>query len=424
MTHISIPYGTGYQEADLDETKVAVEVLDPSVKRMEKTPEELIEAALDYPIGTKRLEEMVVPEDKITIMVDDQTRPGPHTSMCRALIRRLNEAGVPDQNITFVIATGSHGAPTQEQLHKILGGLEERIRVHVHDCQDGTHVYMGNTPTMDVPIYLDRFVAESDFIVTTGLIAPHHVAGFSGGRKSIVPGVVSLDTLRKHHSLPIRPYEPAINYFEDNPFHKIALEAAKMVKVRFILNVVQDIHKQITKAVAGDLEQAHLKGVAFCRQANTVDVHGLADVVISSPGGAPRDIDLWQSQKALSVAELLCTGKDCTFILCARAEKGIPQLFVDWMTHASCPQEVVERFRKEGFGIGSNKAFMYARALIKGRIILVSEGLTEEQAHSVMMDWAPDLQTAVNMVMESGTPKKIMVVPRAVNIIPNILPEN
>ena len=147
-------------------------------------------------------------------------------------------------------------------------------------------------------------------------------------------------------------------------------------------------------------------------------------MVISSPGGAPRDIDLWQSQKALSVAELLCTGKDCTFILCARAEKGIPQLFVDWMTHASCPQEVVERFRKEGFGIGSNKAFMYARALIKGRIILVSEGLTEEQAHSVMMDWAPDLQTAVNMVMESGTPKKIMVVPRAVNIIPNILPEN
>ena len=99
MTHISIPYGIGYQEADLDDTKVAVEILDPSVKKVEKTPEELIEAALDHPIGTKRLEEMVVPEDKITIMVDDQTRPGPHTSMCRALIRRLNEAGVPDQNI-------------------------------------------------------------------------------------------------------------------------------------------------------------------------------------------------------------------------------------------------------------------------------------------------------------------------------------
>lgn len=104
---------------------------------------------------------------------------------------------------------------------------------------------MGNTKTCDVPIYLDRFVAESNFIVTTGMIAPHHVAGFSGGRKSIVPGVVSLDTLKIHHSLPIRPYEPAINYFENNPFHLVALEAARMVKVRFILNVVQDIHKQI-----------------------------------------------------------------------------------------------------------------------------------------------------------------------------------
>ena len=421
MKHISVPYGTGYQEADIDDTRVDVEIIDPPVRKVETTPDELIEAALDHPVGTPRLEDMVKPEDKITIMVDDQTRPGPHASMCAALVKRLNGAGVPDENITFVIATGSHGAPTPEQLHTILGGLEERIRVHVHDCEDGDHVYMGRTATMDVPIYLDRFVAESDFIVTTGLIAPHHVAGFSGGRKSIVPGVVSLDTLKKHHSLPIRPYEPAINYFDGNPFHMIALEAARMVKVRFILNVVQDIHKQITHAVAGDLEQAHVQGVEYCRESNTVDVHGLADVVICSPGGAPRDIDLWQSQKALSVAELLCTGKDCTFILCARAQNGIPQLFIDWMSQASCPQDVVERFRQEGFGIGSNKAFMYARALIKGRIILVSEGLTPEQTRSVMMDWAPDLQTAVDMVMKERTAKKFTVVPRAVNIIPNIV---
>ncbi|WP_147357416.1 hypothetical protein [Enterocloster lavalensis] len=196
-----------------------------------------------------------------------------------------------------------------------------------------------------------------------------------------MPGVVSLDTLKIHHSLPIHPYDPAINYFEDNPFHLVALEAARMVKVRFILNVVQDIHKQIMGAVAGDLKQAHLDGVEICRRENQVDVHGLADLIIASPGETPRDIDLWQSQKALSVAELTCRPDGCTFFLVAEAKNVIPQLFIDRMAQATSPEEVIECFRKEGFGIGSNKAFMYARCLLKGRIILVSEGLTKRGAN-------------------------------------------
>ena len=354
-------------------------------------------------------------------MVNDQTRPGPHAEMAAAILSRLKKGGVREKDITFVVATGSHAGPTPAQLHKILGGLEERIRVHIHDCNDGQHVYMGKTKTCEVPIYLDKFVAESDFIVTTGLIAPHHVAGFSGGRKSIVPGVVSLDTLRVHHSLPIRPYEPAINFMEGNPFHEVAVEAAKLVKVRFILNVVQDIHKQIVGATAGELVEAHKAGVATCRKANTVEVHGRADLIIASPGGAPRDIDLWQSQKALSVSELVCEKENNVFILVARAEEGIPQLFIDWMREAKTPQDVVERFRQEGFGIGSNKAFMYARCMLKGRIILVSEALTAEQTHEVKMEWAPDLQTAIDMACKIKEPHKITVLPRAVNIIPEII---
>lgn len=420
MIKIQVPYGNGYQEAELPDD-MNVEIVDPPKKEVTTSVDDYIREALDHPIGTPRLEEMVKPEDKITIMVNDQTRPGPHAQMVKEIVRRLSEAGIPDEHITFVIATGSHSGPNPEQLHTILGGMEERIRVHVHDCQDGTHVYMGNTKTCDVPIYLDRFVAESNFIVTTGMIAPHHVAGFSGGRKSIVPGVVSLDTLKIHHSLPIRPYEPAINYFENNPFHLVALEAARMVKVRFILNVVQDIHKQIVGATAGDLEEAHVKGVEICRRENQVDIHGLADLIITSPGGAPRDIDLWQSQKALSVAELMYNPKGCTFILVAEAKKGIPQLFIDWMSEAKSPQDVIERFRREGFGIGSNKAFMYARCMLKGRIILVSEGLTKEEANHVMMDWAPDLKTAIRMACEEKKPEKVIVLPRAVNIIPNVI---
>ena len=153
-----------------------------------------------------------------------------------------------------------------------------------------------------------------------------------------------------------------------------------MVKVRFILNVVQDIHKQIMGAVAGELKQAHLDGVEICRRENQVDVHGLADLIIASPGELPGH-DLPQSQKALSVAELTCRPDGCTFFLVAEAKSVIPQLFIDRMPQAKSPEEVIECFRQEGFGIGSNKAFMYARCLLKGRIILVSEGLTKKGAN-------------------------------------------
>lgn len=416
---IKVPYGRSFQEAEIPDS-VNTEVIDPLVQPVKESVEAFIKDALDHPIGTPRLEDMVVPEDKITIVVNDQTRPGPTAQMAAEIVRRLKGAGVSEENMTFVIATGSHKGPNEEQLHTILGGLEKRIRVHIHDCLDGHHIYMGRTQTYDVPIYLDEFVAHSDFIVTTGLIAPHHSAGFSGGRKSIVPGVVDLKTLKVHHSLPIRPYEPAINFFEGNPFHKVALEAARLVKVRFILNMVQDVHKQIAGAVAGDLEQAHNAGVEICRKINTVEIDGRADLIITSPGGAPRDIDLWQSQKALSVAEMLAYKKGTTFILVAEAKNGIPQLFIDWMTAAKCPEEVIERYRRDGFDIGTNKAFMYARAMTKGKIILVTQGMTEEMAHRCMLDWAPDLQSAINKALVEKTPKKVIVLPRAVNIIPKI----
>lgn len=417
---IQIPYGSSCQEAILDDSW-NIEIVDPQKQEIKKSESEYIAEALEYPAGTERLEKLVAPGQRVTIVMNDQTRPGPNACMAREIVSRLIRGGVAYEDMMFVIATGSHKGPNEEQLHTILGGLEKQIRVHIHDCQDGSHVYMGNTKNCDVPVYLDQVVANSDFIITTGVIGPHHSAGFSGGRKSIVPGVVSLETLKIHHSLKVRPFEPSINFYDGNPFHEVALEAARMVKVRFILNVVQDIHKQTVGAVAGDLDLAHHAGVEICRRYNTVDIHGPADLVITSPGGYPRDLDLWQSQKALSVAELVCKKENCTFILVAEARNGIPQMFIDWMTQAKTPQEVIDRFRTEGFNIGSNKAFMYARCMQKGRIILVSEGLTREQAKQVKLDWAPNLQTAIQMACEKKAPEKVTVLPRAVNIIPNMI---
>lgn len=420
MIKISIPYGTTTQEAVLDDG-YSVQIIDPVCEAVACPVEGLIEDALEHPIGSRKLEEMVTKDTRVTIIVNDNTRPGPSAEIVDALVKRLNRCHIPDRQLQFVVATGSHRASTPGELKRILGETYyKRIAVRNHDCMDGDHVYMGETES-GLPIWIDRAVAEAEFIITTGLIVPHHSAGFSGGRKSIVPGVAGIDTLKIHHSLPIRPFEPSMGFMEENPFHLAALEAAKKTKVRFCINIVQDAHKQNIACVAGDLQKAHECGVAISRQVSTVEVDRLADIVVVSPGGFPRDSDLYQAQKALAVGEVFGKKKGCTFILCARAEEGIGEgLFRQWLTQADTPEEVIERFQKEGFNPGNNKAFMYARALTKGKVVIVSDQLQQSEVNEMMLELAPTLQQALDEACEGNTSKNIVVLPKAVNIIPKI----
>lgn len=420
MQHIKVPYGATYQEADFPDS-IPVQVINPDVQKFMTPVTALIEEALDHPIASPRLEEMVRAEDRVLVIVNDQTRPGPNIEMAEAIVRRLSLCGVADHQIDILIATGTHRAPTDAELETLVGrDLKKRIRITSHDAQKN-NVYIGDTTEGGMPIYVDRLVAEAGFIITTGLVAPHKTAGFSGGRKSIIPGAAGIESLHIHHSLPIRPYEPALGWYEENPFHKVALEAARKVNVRFILNAVQDTQKQNIAVVAGDLDLAHQRGVAICRQHNTIECSQRADVVITSPGGSPRDCNLYQSQKALATAEVFCETKGpVTMILVANAEDGIgPERFQEWLIDADGPEQVIERFRREGFSEGTNKAFEYARALKKGRIIIVSRNVDPERLRAMKLDWAPTLQDAVNMTLADYTPHQVVVLPKAVSIIPH-----
>lgn len=415
---ISVPYGDGSQEAEIRGDH-KVRIIDAAVSPAAGPVEEMIREALDHPVGTPGLEQLVGPQDRIAIIMNDQTRPGPNGEILAEIMKRLGAAGVPDDHVLVVIATGTHRAPDEEELKTIMGAaFYGTLAVHIHDCRDGSHVYLGETKT-GMPVWIDRQVAEADFVIATGLIAPHHTAGFSGGRKSIVPGVAGMETLRIHHSLPVRPYEPSMGITEGNPFHETALEAAKFVKVGFIVNVVQDAHKQNVDCVAGDMEKAHQKGMEICRRFNSVEVPEPADIVITSPGGSPRDCNLYQSQKAISAAELFARKEGAVFILCARAEDGIGgKLLEEWLEEADGPQEVIDRFREVGFQGGNNKAFMFARAMLKGEVIVVSDCLDPEKLKKMMLSWAPDLQTAVDRVVDASGNQSIIVLPRAVNLIP------
>ena len=419
MSRIQVPYGKTYQEAEIEDS-IPVQLIDPECAPVTESVDTLIEQALDHPIASEKLENIVTKQDMPLIIVNDQTRPGPNREMVEAIVRRLEKAGIPDTHMRIIIATGSHRAPTSEELDSLVGeDIHKRIAVYSHDCKKN-NVYLGTTEG-GLPIYVDKLVAEASFIITTGLVAPHKAAGFSGGRKSIVPGVAGIETLKIHHSLPIRPFEPAVGWMEENPFHQAALAAAKLVKVRFILNAVQDTHKQNVAVVAGDLAEAHAEGVRICREHNIVDSDKYGNMVTASPGGAPRDCNLYQGQKALATAELFAKkGGDAVFILVAEAEDGIgPQLFQDWLIEGKDPQDIIERFRREGFDVGTNKAFEYARAMTKGRLIIVSENVDKEQIRRMKMECVSTLQEAIDMVTKEKKLEQLIVLPKAVNIIPH-----
>ena len=416
---ISLPYGKGSIEAQLP-AQARVTIVEPRCPPLEGTDEERIEAALDAPTGTPKLEEMADSTKRVLIVVNDHTRPGPNKEIAAALLRRLKKAGVPDGNIRFICATGSHRAPTDAEMRGIVGDfVVDNYPIVMHDCRDKSQLFrLGEVDGLEV--WLNRALLEADLIITTGLISPHHTAGFSGGRKSILPGITGLDTLRVHHSLPMRPYAPSMGVLEGNRFHAAALKVAKLAGVDFMINAVQDMKKQNVAFVAGDIELAHSKGAEICRRLNTVDIPALADVVIASPGGYPRDSDLYQAQKGLAVAETLVRPGG-TVILCANSELGIGEgLFPQWMKEGKSPQDIIDRYRREGFNVGNNKAFMYARALLRGRVLIVSHNLDREELKEMFLDWAPDLQTAVDMATEKLDDPMITVLPRAVNMIPRV----
>lgn len=420
MNKITVPYGDGFQSAEISDN-INVETIDLIGNEFTENEELMLKNAMDNPIGSFKLENMVKEDDKVLIVVNDHTRPGPNSLIVKEIINRLSTKISDLKQIKFIIATGSHRKPTSEELVNILGqDIVNKFEIIIHQCKDNDNlVYLGES-LYEVPIYVNKALSECTFCIVTGLIAPHHSAGFSGGRKSIVPGLAGFETLKIHHSLPIRPYEPAMGFIYGNPFHEVALDVAKKVNVKFMVNAVQNPHKQNIAFVAGNLIEAHKKGVDICKDVSEVHILEKADIVITSPGGYPRDSNLYQAQKALSVAELL--GKpDCTFVLVAECRDGYGEgVLKEWLILANTPEEVVERFKNEGYDVGSNKAFMYARAMIKGRIIVVSEYLAKEELEDMMMGWAPNLQEALD-ILKKKNPNKILILPNAVNMIPKII---
>jgi nickel-dependent lactate racemase len=330
-----------------------------------------IERALKEPVGSNRLSEIVKPESRVAIAVDDWTRSAPSSLMVPPLLDELNAAGVKDENVTIIFACGTHRTVTSEEAARLLGeSVLNRVKTISHDCRAQDLVFAGTTSKHGTKVYLNRGFAEADVRVLTGDVGFHYYAGYGGGRKSILPGVSGEETIKHNHAM-ILDVSAKTGVLEGNPVHEDMVETARLAKADFILNVVTNSKGEIVRAFAGGLEQAFMEGVKLVDEMYRVNIDRRAEIVVVSSGGYPADVNLFQAYKGVDSA-LEVVKRGGVVVLAAECPEGHGnQVFYDWMVKFK-DLKSVEREIKRNFVLGGHKAYYLLKALQSHKIILVS----------------------------------------------------
>ena len=373
-----------------------------------------VEKALRHPVGTPRLSRIVKPGEKIVIITSDVTRPMPTYKVMPALGRELEEAGVRDEDVTIIIAVGSHRKQTEAE-HRRLVGEEAYARYKVIDADASDCVHLGVT-SRGTPVDVFRTAAEADRRILLGNIEYHYFAGYSGGAKAIMPGISTRDAIQANHSRMVRP-EACAGRIEGNPVREDIEEAASFVGADFIVNVVLNEHKEIVFAVCGDMIRAHREGCAFLDRLYKKVIRQKAEIVLVSQGGAPKDLNLYQTQKALDNAKHAVKDGG-TIILAGSCAEGLGErVFEEWMTEAPDAHSMVERIGKD-FQLGGHKAAAIAMVLEKAKIVLVSD-LPDETVKKIFLTPARTVQEALESALaEYGPHAGVLVMPYGGSTLP------
>ncbi len=316
--------------------------------------------ALRQPIGTPPLRDIVKPGESVALIVNDITRLTRSELMLPPLVDELNAAGIPDHQITIVFALGIHRAQTPEERRRILGDdLFRRLRSVDHDAFDDTNLVTIGTTSFGNRVEINRTVWESDRIILTGEIIYHLIAGYSGGRKSLVPGVAGARTTTFNHGMIFDP-RCRSGVLEGNPAHEDLLEAARFANPGFILNLVLSPEGHLVRAVAGHMEHAHREGCRTVDQMLRADLDEPFDLIVASAGGYPLDIDLRQAHKGLENAvQALRPGG--TILFYAECPSGSGHPAVDEYAWKYSNDSEMERALRVKFEVGGHKAWWLAR---------------------------------------------------------------
>ncbi|VBB08233.1 s-adenosyl-l-methionine-dependent methyltransferase [Lucifera butyrica] len=382
------------------------------------TGEAEVVRALKNPIHSSRLCEIVRPGEKIVVITSDITRPMPSHTVLPPLLDELRTAGIPDEDITVIFALGSHRQHTEEEKKYLVG---EKVYTRIRCVDSGVNGFrnFGRTPN-GTPVDICNLVAGADRRICLGNIEYHYFAGYSGGAKAIMPGVSTRAAIQANHSRMVDECSHAGN-MDTNTVRLDIDGVAKFIPIDFILNVVLDEQKQIIKAVAGHYIEAHREGCQFLDRFYKIKIREKADIVITSPGGFPKDLNLYQAQKALDNAKH-AVKKGGIIIFVASCKEGFGEkTFEEWIVGAQTPGELVERIKRD-FKLGGHKAAAIAMILQQQKVYIVSD-LADSQVENIFFEPFHDVQKALEQAFKKlGDEAKVILIPHGGSILPVVEP--
>ena len=417
---INLKYGDTSIVFYLDRENI-INTLSANQVQLLKSPSARLEQLLEEPIKSPALEQLIRDKEAKTILiiVNDITRPTPYHILLPPLMKKLEQTGIAKEDITFLIATGAHRGNTTEENIKIFG--EELVSTYQfinHRCDDENLLDLGELRSGN-RLLVNPILEKVDFIITTGVIVPHYIAGFSGGRKSILPGICGRETIEKNHANMVHPSAVTGNLI-GNPVQDEMMEAIEKVKVDFNINVITDENSLIIDIVAGALTESWLQGVEVCRNTYFSPIKEKADVIFTSAGGYPKDINIYQAQKALENA-YQAVKPGGTIVLVAECREGVGNsICQQWVEEAHSIQDIEERLQKR-FVLGGHKAYAIAKVAKEVEIILLSS-FNKEQTKKFFMKPVDTIEHALGLIQEKyGDDFKSYIIPSGSTVLPQLI---
>ena len=417
---IRLPYDKTHIEMEIADTRVLA-VLEPSVPAPAQSQEALVQNALENPVRSPRLRDLAAGKRRVLVITSDHTRPVPSKITLPPLLREIR-AGNPDAEIKIVIATGLHRAMTESEMADKFGaGLMAGETFINHDGYDTAHMAFKGILPSGGELWLNHTVDWADLVVAEGFIEPHFFAGFSGGRKSVLPGIASEKTVLANHCAAFISHPRAkTGNLDGNPIHADMLFAAKAARLAFILNVTLDFEKRITAAFAGDSEAAHRAGCACMARQSKVSATP-ADIVIASNGGYPLDQNIYQAVKGMTAAEAT-VKKDGVIIQIAKSNDGhgAPEFHKTFAEEKNLDRmlDTFMKTPKESTRIDQWESQILARVLKHARVIYISDA-PDEMVRDFHMIPAHSIDEAVKMAEDilGNHDASITVIPDGISVV-------
>jgi nickel-dependent lactate racemase len=423
---VHLEYGRSGLEVELPDRHV-VKCLEYRPAQPPADPRQAICHALAHPIGTPPLAELARGRRSACVVISDVTRPVPNRLILEPVLATLEESGIPRQEILILVATGLHRPNLGDELVEMVGRPivdGYRIENH-HGGLLSEHAYLGTSPR-GLPVWIDRRYLDADLKITTGLVEPHFMAGFSGGRKLVCPGLAALETIRPWHSPDFLEHPNARSgVLDGNPVHEENTWVARRAGCDFIVNTVIDAERRMLAIFAGDMEEAFHQGARFVRRLTTDTVPRAVDVVLTSSAGYPLDTTFYQSVKGM-VAALEIVKPGGTVILAAGLSEGIgsepfERIFAENLTLDGFMERILDT---DYFVMDQWQVEELAKVRRKAKVVVVSDGLPPETLDRLFVQSATSVEAAVaEAIAEHGPETTIAVIPKGPYVIAEVADE-